>query len=206
MQGDAHRLQQVNLHQRLFLDFREAHSVLLHTILGYAVDCAGGAGQVDFSKQFIRISCQFNEQSNFNPATAYRITSLDFVKFTDLSDQSGLEAMQAKLRADAAVFGTTCATYQGSVIVMVSLCDLDVDIMQLLPIWSPGTGLTPEGYKEALEMINDGLAIRVVGGTKYFGRVAKENNKWRWKKLPGAGGNLSSHPKIERALSFPRGH
>lgn len=199
IQGDSDRLQ-IKLHQRLFLDFREVHSVLLHTVLGYKVDRAGGAGKVDFSKQYIRIICQFNNQGDFNPATAYRIIALHFANFADLPDQSCIEPVQAKLKADNVAYGATCPTYQGSVLVMASLGG--IDITQPLPIWFPGTGLSPEGYEEALEMINDGLAIRDVGGTKYFGRVAMENNKWRWKKSAGAAGNLSSYGEIERALSF----
>jgi hypothetical protein len=87
---------------------------------------------------------------------------------------------------------------------MFNLDNLGVDITHPLPIWFPGTGLSPEGYEEALEMINDGLAIRDVVGTRYFGRVAKENGKWRWRKLPGAAGYLSSRQKIRQALLFPR--
>ena len=169
IQGDSDRLQ-IKLHQRLFLDFREVHTILLHTILEYIVDQAGGAGKVDFSKQFIRIICQFNNQGDFNPATAYRIATLHFVKFADLTNQSYIEPVQKKLKADNAAFEATCPTYQGSVLVMASLGDLD--ITQPFPICFPGTGLSPEGYEEALGMINDGLAIRDVGGTKYFGRVA----------------------------------
>jgi hypothetical protein len=174
------------------MDFREAHSVLLHAILRYAVDRAGGAGKVDFSKQFIRILCQFHEQYNFNPATSYRIISLHFAEYADLPDQSCVEHCQAKLKADDAALGATCATYQGSLNVMVSLGGLGIDILQPFPIWAPGTGLVEEDYEEAIKIINEGLVIRDVRGTKYFGRVAKKNDKWRWTKLPGAAGDLSS--------------
>jgi hypothetical protein len=177
--GDSDRLQ-IKLHQRLFLDFREVHSLLLHRILGYTVDRAGGAGKVDFSKQYIRIIFQFNNQGDFNPATAYRIVALHFAKLADLPDQSCIEPVQAKLKADDAAFGPTCPTYQGSVLVMASLGG--IDITQPLPIWFPGTGLSTEGYEEALEMINDGLAIRDVGVHYILGEL-------RWKITNGDGKN-----------------
>ena len=187
------------LHERLFADFREVHSMLLCSLLRYIVDRAGGAKIFDYSSYYVHILSEFNEQSEFNPATAYRLDTCVLADLGPFKSQDSYKAFRVRLDGDDTAYRATKPTYQGTLVMVVriKLGAATMDFMQPFPIFGAGSGFAESDFEEALQIINDGLVIRDVKGKKLFGHMTKEGDKWRWRRLPGAAAALSS-----RGMSF----
>jgi hypothetical protein len=190
-QGESTRI--IEVIQRLFFDFREVHSLLLASVVNLAVLGAGGGSRFDYSRRYLKINLPFteniDEDGHFNPATSFRINSMDFGDIADLEKMGVLEPSRAKFKADDTTWKAMYPRYKGLLIVVFDVGTFD--ILQAFPIMLSEKGPDEDGLEKGLSLINNGLVIREVDGVKKFGQIRKESGKWRWRKLPGAAGELS---------------
>jgi hypothetical protein len=164
-------------------------------MLRYVIERSGGAKTFDYSSRYVHILSEFNAQSEFNPATAYRVDTFLLADLGFFKTQDTYKAFDTRLKADDAAYRATKPdSYQGLLVmaVRVKLGTLTMDFMQLFPVFGAGSGFDERDFEEALRIINDGLVIREEKGKMTFGRIAKEGDKWRWRRLPGAAAALSS--------------
>jgi hypothetical protein len=168
--------------------------MLLSSMLRYIVERAGGAKTFDYTSRYVHILSEFNEQSEFNPAMAYRVDTFLLGDLGSFKSQDTYKAFDMRRKADDTTYRATKPAYQGLLVVLVriKLRTVTMDFMQPFPIFGAGSGFDEKNFEEALRTINDGLVIRDVKGKKLFGRIAKEGDKWCWRRLPGAAAELSS--------------